>query len=189
MAASTNPDTKLPGENSCIFSTADHTPLPLSLPILAIGEIMVAQAHKARYLLHYTDPCETSVGVAISGTLSCTNYSFHFEPDVTPGQLVRRHVCIDQPETMFETALSPLCPPPPSPPFPPLSLSLSLSNLSPSLPLLPSFPSPSLPTPSPSHVAQKLGRYESFQLASCRHVPLGCVKELYMSKPLLIINI
>ena len=45
---------------------------------------MVAEAHKTQCLVQYTENQESGGrggGVAVSGTLSCTNYCFNFEPD------------------------------------------------------------------------------------------------------------
>ena len=52
---------------------------------------MVAEAHKAQCILQYTENQESGGrggGTTISGTLSCTNYCFHFEPDATQGLTV-----------------------------------------------------------------------------------------------------
>ncbi|CAI7998415.1 Myotubularin-related protein 10-A [Geodia barretti] len=53
------------------------------------GELVVAEAHRTQCLIQYTENQESGGkgggGTAVSGTLSCTNYCFHFEPDAAQG--------------------------------------------------------------------------------------------------------
>ena len=62
------------------------SPYP-TLSLASPGELVVAKAFKAQHLLFYTDNYDPAASV-ICGTLTCTNYCFHFEPDSSPRQMV-----------------------------------------------------------------------------------------------------
>ena len=64
------------------------SPYP-TLSLASPGELVVAKALKAQHLLFYTDNYDPAASV-ISGTLTCTNYCFHFEPDSSSRQMVGR---------------------------------------------------------------------------------------------------
>ena len=115
MAASS--EAKLPGKIS--LGDLDHQLEPLCLA----GELVVARAHKAQHLAESQETAGRGGSIAVPGTLSCTNYCFHFEPDSAQGLMVRlAHSSEKESDLCTNLLTSPLAT---QPPHHCLSLSLS----------------------------------------------------------------